>query len=228
MVRPLPTNPEAVLFDLDGTLANTLPLFVRAYSLSAKEVGLRIPDREIPSRCFGKTEEEICSSFSRPELAGEFRRAYFREIRRMVIPLSRPCPGAKETLSFLKENGAGLAVVSFAYGWYAGRVLKNCGLSGYFPKKLVLTREAVKRQKPFPDQALLACNILGAKPGLTAVVGDSQSDVGMANSAGCASVLYRPDGYSRYFKQPRKIQKFVHSARIKSLISLKKILRFSA
>ncbi|MFH0961984.1 MAG: HAD family hydrolase [archaeon] len=196
-----PESPfKAVLFDLDGTLCDSLPLFVETYRRTFARMNLTIPEKEIPFSCFGKTESEICAGIGRPELAKEFAKSYFSELRSVLIPKVRPTPGAVQILEFLRARKIKLAIVSMAYRWYVDAILAKLGISESFGA--IVGKEDVREQKPAPDAAILACGKLGVSPSEALVVGDTASDILMGNSAGCCmTALYHPASYARFFRK---------------------------
>ena len=53
---------KSILFDFDGTLVNTLLLYLEAYNKALKKSGINFSDKKIVNNCFGKKEEEICQN----------------------------------------------------------------------------------------------------------------------------------------------------------------------
>ena len=66
---------KAILFDFDGTLANTLPYYVKAYDQALQKLGFKWDERIIVQNCFGKKELDICKSLGMPEKTEEFTQA---------------------------------------------------------------------------------------------------------------------------------------------------------
>lgn len=191
---------KAVIFDLDGTLIDSLPLFQKAYSRAIARSGLpSIPQEEIPFRCFGKPETEIAKALGRPDLGKQFQESYFFEVKSTIVPLSKPVSGAIDLLERLSKAGVGLGIVSFAYRWYVDSIVSRLGISEKFQS--IVGREDVKNPKPSPEGALLACETLGVLPKNALVVGDAASDILMGSSAGCRTALFHPESYSRFFKK---------------------------
>ncbi len=156
----------------------------------------------MPFRCIGKTEREICERAGLPEKENEFRRFYFREIKRTIIPNSKPSPGAKELSDYLELAGEDLRACRmfrekcnpFARGGGAAEDRSRSSHS-------CLRDSEGKSRFHYCCRGFHLRNLNG-------------------QSAGCFSFLYRPDGYSKYFR-PNK--EFPPSARIKSLLSMKKV-----
>lgn len=68
---------KALLCDFDGTLANTLPLYVKAYKNTLHVFGFDYSDAWIYKHCFGRTEEAVCNELGIPERVKDFRKSIF-------------------------------------------------------------------------------------------------------------------------------------------------------
>ncbi|MFA5776379.1 MAG: HAD family hydrolase [Patescibacteria group bacterium] len=187
---------EAILFDLDGTLVDTLPLYIKSYKQALLSQGFNLTDREIVGTCFGKTEESICAKLGIPSQAEEFKRSYFSGVRNHYRE-GRLFKRVIDFLDLAKEKKIKLAIVSFAYNWYVNEMLKRLKLDRYF--NTVIGFNDVKKAKPDPEAAILACNKFNTSPSESIVVGDSKSDIVMGKNAGCKTVLFHPDGYDLFY-----------------------------
>lgn len=76
---------KAVLFDLDGTLVNTLPLYIKAYDKALKEQGFIYNKKEIASTCFGKMPETICNNLGIPHKSEQFGKTYFTGVKNSTL-----------------------------------------------------------------------------------------------------------------------------------------------
>jgi pyrophosphatase PpaX len=187
---------KAILFDFDGTLANTLPLYVKVYERALKKFGFDFSDKKIVRECFGKTEETICKNLGIPDKSKGFSSLYFSGVDDCFND-AQLFDGVLETLKLAKEKGIKLAVVSFAYRWYVDRMLSLLDLSKYF--ELVIGFENVENPKPDPEAVLTACEKLNIDPQNSVVIGDSKSDMMMGNSAGTQTILFHPENYNLFY-----------------------------
>lgn len=187
---------KAILFDLDGTLVDTLPSYLRSYNQALKKQGVNLTEREIVKACFGKTEETICKELGIPDKTEEFRKTYFAEVKDHFVK-GKLFPGVPDFLDLVSEKQIKLGIVSFAYTWYVDKMVKAVSLDKYF--KVIIGFNDVKKAKPDPEAALLACNKLEVLPEETVVVGDSKSDILMGKNAGCRAILFYPNSYELFY-----------------------------
>lgn len=187
---------KAIFFDLDGTLVNTLPLYIESYDKALKEHGFVFSDKKIVGTCFGKTEENICKNLDIPNKTTEFTKTYFAGVENHFNK-AKLFEGTLEFLDLCVERQIKLAVISFAYRWYVDKMIKKHSLSKYFP--IVIGYEDVKKPKPDPEAVFLACNKLEISPEDTMTVGDSKSDILMGKQANSKTVLFRPSNYNLFY-----------------------------
>lgn len=55
---------KAILFDFDGTLANSLPYYVKAYDRALQKFGFKWSKKQIGQNCFNKKEDVLCEEYS--------------------------------------------------------------------------------------------------------------------------------------------------------------------
>jgi HAD superfamily hydrolase (TIGR01509 family) len=106
----------------------------------------------------------------------------------------RPRPGALALLRAIREAGVPIGLASNSSREFVERVLSVAGLlNGHFD--LIVTADDVEHPKPAPDLYLAACAGLGAAPGRSAALEDSETGVASAVAAGLfvVAVPYFPD-----------------------------------
>lgn len=178
---------EAVLFDLDGTLADTIELILRSFRHAmTAHLGESPPDERWLST-IGRPLRDSMRLFARsPREAEAMTDTYVGFQRVHHDELVVPYPGILELVSELVERETPLGVVTSKRREMALRTLGVCGLTGRFP--VVVTADDVEVGKPDPGPVLLCLDRLGVAPGERVVfVGDSTFDLRAGRGAGVAT-----------------------------------------
>ncbi|MFD8012397.1 HAD family hydrolase [Streptomyces sp. NPDC058955] len=184
------TGPEAVLFDMDGTLVDTERLWLRAVEEEAYALGvvLTAEDRAfVLGRAIGETAAHLAA---RPgggtdrrtapgRIGAALERRFTELVRRRVVPL----PGALELLTALATAGLPTALVSASPRPVVDTVLDALGRHWFTTS---VAEGETPRTKPHPDPYRAALAALGADPAACVAVEDSPIGVASAEAAGCA------------------------------------------
>ena len=174
-----------VLFDLDGTLADTIGLIVASYNHAFREVmGTERDEREIRS-WIGRPLLESFAAVA-PGHAAELDRVYRAWNIAQTPTLLREYPGVREVLLTLGEAGVPTGVVTSKRRETALLALRGVGLDGLVP--LLATLEDTEEHKPLPAPLLHAAATLGVPPSDCVYVGDAVVDVVAARNAGMGAV----------------------------------------
>ncbi|MBP9815803.1 HAD family hydrolase [Candidatus Woesebacteria bacterium] len=181
---------QAVLFDVDGTLVNSLDNFLNAYKKVLKYYGFSFSDRKVVNLCFGRKEEVICSDLGIPNKVEEFRAMYFDEVKK-AMPKLNLFSDTLETITDLKNKKIKLAIITFAVGWYLEEIFRIFNIKKDF--SVALSTDDVINPKPHPEAVYKVCSELRIDPNAALVVGDSKGDILMGKSAGSKTVLYTPE-----------------------------------
>lgn len=184
---------RAVLYDFDGTLADSTELIMRSYRHTMScHLGDCPPDADWLSG-FGMTLESQIGRFARSPAEAAAMLATYREFQDgLHDELLRPFPGAAETVAELERRGIALAIVTSKHRRSALRGMELCGIVRHFD--VVVTPEDVANPKPHPEPVLQALERLGARADETLFVGDSPHDVAAGRAAGTrtAAALWGP------------------------------------
>ncbi|MBQ1675704.1 MAG: HAD family hydrolase [Oscillospiraceae bacterium] len=179
---------RAVLFDMDGTLLNTLgdiggtlnvvlsangyPTHTMAeYRNMVGNGARRLTKDALPE---GTPEDEV-------ERIYLLYRDYYRD---HPCSVTEPYPGAVELLETLRKNGIAAAVVSNK----PDATAKELGET-FFPGVLTVGDDGVHPRKPAPDNVYRTLEQLGATPAETLYVGDSEVDAATAHNAGVDAAI---------------------------------------
>jgi phosphoglycolate phosphatase-like HAD superfamily hydrolase len=170
---------SGVIFDLDGTLADTLPICIVAFRQALKEYTGRVyTDREITT-LFGPSEEGVFL-YATPDRAQEAVQFYWKAYEQAHQSVRAPFPGILDALRFLKEHSIRVAVVTGKGPHSAAISLRLLGLA--FAFDIVESGSPLGVIKPEAIGRVLARWQL--PPAEVAYVGDATTDVTSARQAG--------------------------------------------
>jgi HAD superfamily hydrolase (TIGR01509 family) len=177
-----------VLFDLDGTLADSDPLIAAAVVESCAHYGYRVTAEEVTPH-IGPPMVVMLQQMLPigPEWAetitGDYRERYLDRF----MPRTPPLPGARALLDGLRARGVPMAIVTNKNEDGGRALVRILGWERLF--EVVVGVDTTGRGKPAPDPVLHALGALGAAPGAAAIVGDSPADMGAGRAAGLRAVI---------------------------------------
>jgi 2-phosphoglycolate phosphatase len=178
---------RAVIFDLDGTLADTFALIVSCWNASVgRQTGRTYTDADVISR-FGIPDSQMI----RRELPGpggdEAVEAYHAHYAQEHGNVVKPFDGIAELLAELRRRRVPLGLMT-GKGRRSATITLDClGWAETF--SAVVTGDDVAEQKPHPAGPLAASQTLGVDPAHCAFVGDSPADIGAGKAAGMITVV---------------------------------------
>lgn len=182
---------KGIIFDFDGTLANTIDLIVAAFEHSCQKVLGQKPTREDIINTIGlPLADAFVVLTHEPDKVTELRAAYGWFNNEHHDAMIKPIPGVEALLINLKKRGFKIAVVTSKKPPMLQRGLDCLGLSQYIDAQVtVLDTEF---GKPHPAPVLLGCQRLGLAPQECICVGDSPYDMQSGRAAGTitAAVKY--------------------------------------
>lgn len=176
---------QAVLFDLDGTLVDTVDLIVKSY----QHVWLTLLGRQLDdarARAFiGRTLRAAMLDEGVEDVEGMIAE-YTSWNWAHLAELQRDYPGVPELLAGLRASGVTTGVVTAKRRRSAAMSLDAANLTDLVG--LTVAMEDTAAHKPDPTPLLVAAQRLGIEPGTAAYVGDTIYDVQAAKAAGMAAI----------------------------------------
>lgn len=172
---------RGILFDLDGTLVDSLDLTVQCFTAACRQHLETVPTREWIVGTIGRPLREVLAEVA-PEQADALLEAYTAYHLAHHDRLLRPYPAAIAATRALHARGLPLGVVTSKRRAAALRALDAYDLTPLF--SALVTLEDTGRHKPAPDPLLEGAARLGLAPSEVVYVGDSVYDVLAARAAG--------------------------------------------
>lgn len=181
-------KPELIIFDFDGTLADTKEIIISVYRQTIKEL-----DAE-------QRTDKACQATIGIPLRDGFKKLYpeysdtqidkcvetYRRIYSENNNVPRLFPGVIETLDELRRHGISMAIASSRSKESLLEYCKGQGIADYFV--VILGADDVRHAKPKPEPVLKILDELHIDAGKAIVAGDMPVDIAMGLAAGCATV----------------------------------------
>ena len=190
--------PRLVMFDLDGTLMDSVPDLAAAVDkmlmlLGREPAGIdRVRDwvgngsRVLVRRALaGQLQHEGVADELADEALALFMQAYSGGHE-----LTTVYPGVRECLDWLRERDVKLAIITNKPAQFIEPLLEENGLAGYF--QWLIGGDTLPQQKPDPAALVWVMREAGVSPNASLFVGDSRNDVRAAKAASvpCAALTY--------------------------------------
>jgi len=189
--RRFPLRVKAVMIDLDGTLADTIPDLAEAANMMLRELDRPVLERELIRTFVGKGIPKLVER----ALAGNLEGSAPAGLLARALPIYERCyaevngkytviyPGVSEGLRTLRAMQLPLACVTNKAERFTLALLEHLQLARCFEQ--VIAGDTLPQKKPDPQPLLHACRGFGIAPGDMLMIGDSVNDVEAARAAGC-------------------------------------------
>jgi len=186
-----PLRVKAVMIDLDGTLADTIPDLAEAANMMLRELGRPGLEQELLRTFVGKGIPKLVER----ALAGNLEGSAPAGLLARALPIYERCyaevngkhtvifPGVIEGLLTLRAMQLPLACVTNKAERFTLALLEHLQLAHCFEQ--VIAGDTLPQKKPDPQPLLHACRGFGIAPGDMLMIGDSVNDVEAARAAGC-------------------------------------------
>ncbi len=170
---------EAVLFDMDGTLIDSTPAVIRAWSTWMREFGL---DPDTTGRHHGMPSAQVVRALlaqeHHVEAIARIDALELEDVHDIVV-----LPGAAAALAALRDANSAIAT-SCTVPLAKARI----AAAGLQPPSVLVTADDVEHGKPAPDPFLEAARRLGVDPARCLVVEDAPKGLESAHAAGCSTL----------------------------------------
>ena len=188
----IPKPGAALLFDIDGTLADTDPVHLAAFNQAFAPFGHHMDKARFVRELQGRANEDIAASFL-PHLPHDegmavmaAKEALFRDIAATEL---HAVGGLFELLDLADAWGVPMAAVTNAPRPNADLILNGLGIADRF--KAIVLGDELPHSKPHPFPYLEALRLLGADPATSLAFEDSRTGIASATAAGLTTIGIR-------------------------------------
>jgi len=221
-----PLRVKAVMIDLDGTLADTIPDLAAATNLMLRDLGRPVLDVERIRDFVGKGIPKLVER----ALAGSVEGTAPADQMARALPIFERCyagengrhsvlyPGVNEGLLAMRSMQLPLACVTNKSGRFTIPLLEQLGIAHFFDQ--IIAGDTLPQKKPDPAQLLHACRSFNIAPREMLMIGDSGNDALAARAAGCP-VFCVTYGYN----EGQDVRELDVDAIVPSLIEAKRLIQ---
>lgn len=189
----------AALFDFDGTLTPSLPLWIAAYQFALERHGIAATDEEVLRRCFFRDLSAVAADFGgftveefQPNLDDGLKTAFLR---------AELFPQARQLVAHCRDHGLKTALVTSSPRYIVIDVLDRLELSTLFD--FVICGGDVENYKPHPEPVLATLAALQCEAAQAIMIGDSHVDILAGRAAGTRTALFLPHDHHRFHSTER-------------------------
>ncbi len=190
---------DAIIFDLDGTIINSEPLWLEAGKQVLSEEGLLLTDKEMMRTEGLSTRDAVKLFYSRFKNPGktidEVTKSINTRALELILGKGKLQPGIMDMIYLFSENNIPLAVASSTVKHLIDDILVHFSLNKYF--SVVCSAESEPYGKPHPGIYLTAAKKLNADPEKCVAIEDSFYGMIAAKAARMKLIVYLEGGKSR-------------------------------
>jgi phosphoglycolate phosphatase len=181
-----------LIFDLDGTLVDSVPDLATAVNLALQDLGRATFDEDTIRHWVGNGakmlmeralsgDTQIDPNLS-PTLNAQALDTFFTHYREHVCEQTKAYPDVSDGLAQLKQAGYTLAIVTNKPYEFVPKIIEVMGWQGLF--EMVLGGDSLPVKKPDPSPLLMVCQTLNVSPSQSYMIGDSKNDILAGQNAG--------------------------------------------
>ena len=185
---------RAVLFDFDGTLTPSLPLWLEAYHIALRTFSMTLTDAEVLRRCFFRDWADVAADLgvcTAIELQDEVDRGLQQSFASAEL-----YPLARDAIERCREHGLRTALVTSSPRRLVDTVAMNLDVRHLFD--FVICGGEVTKYKPHPEPVLRTLQALQCAPDAAIMIGDSAADILAGKGAGTRTALFMPGDHGRF------------------------------
>lgn len=219
--RDMIGQPDLVIFDCDGVLADTEALDIQVVSTLLEEAGIRLSLEDLARRGSGLTDDAMWALVQNelgrplPEGIRERRESMLMEAFQESL---NPAPGLKDALHRLASNNVTICVASNGSAEKVAAVLDIIGLAAPFGER-IFSADQVPRAKPHPDLYRFVAHQMKIPPSQCVVIEDSRAGVQAALAARIPVLGFCPNGDVQDLKA-LGVETFKHMNSLSTLLGL--------
>ena len=192
-----PANPSALLFDLDGTLLDSVPDLAQAVDRMLRDLGFAEAGEERVRHWVGNGSRKLVQralahlrGVDEAEVAEADidapQQRFFHHYLQCCTERSRLYDGVMVALERWAQRGVPMACVTNKPARFTELLLDHFDLRRLLP--VAICGDTLPTRKPDPQMLFRACELLGVEPAAAWMVGDSRNDVLAARAAGMAAI----------------------------------------
>ena len=186
---------KTVLFDLDGTLVDTIPSWNIAYEAAFNYFGIQLTQEQFVA-LHGMSLTQVATYMG---LTSSEQESKLRSIRdEKYMSLIKDITWKKfttEILTKVLESGYNIALITSSWRKFVDALKLTPGLTSFFD--VIVTADDTKRHKPHPDPFFVALEALNANPEECIYVGDHECDIIGSRKAGIKNILLHKDEWNK-------------------------------